>query len=430
MSEEWYIKWFKHRASKAPVERPSPESWFKIDSKIGDWLAFWYTSNKNESGPLPSDSVWNALNAQLEIQSVQKRTKRMYWVRSVAATLLLLVVPTLIHDSFYTAQFQSSQAKSNTQKASGNSSQFSSTDNPNLTLNADSENKIGGLEMHQTSVQTLEGLPATVSTIALSKNEQSTDEFLTHTVPQIPSDAMEIENLLASHLPQKPIVRLDDHLSADLKEASYRDPLETNKWKIGVAVNCQSSNLLNPINQLGMKSSSQITLLWNQNFSYEFSVSRRLRNNALIDATIVFNDKKYQFYKDFVGPDYIEKSTVLTYQSLSIDYHHPIFQGLLTQNFGLELNGGVFGSYRTRIEEKWGDQDRYDLRDGFRNYNIGLSLGLNGIFHLTPKVDVITGLYNRNGILNIFKGTETIPANFYKTYTSSFGLKIGMKYQL
>jgi hypothetical protein len=221
-----------------------------------------------------------------------------------------------------------------------------------------------------------------------------------------------------------------DETSTFQRDRNFERPNEKpthGLWSIGASVNMQRSNMLNAVSRRGLNNESPITNLSHTKIGFNLSVIRQLRNGGNLSAMLLLNNKESQCYEDFAGASYIEKSLILNYQTLQLSYARPLF------NLGksrLDASAGLFGSYRTSLEEKWDKEDRNVLANGFKKGNIGLHFGLDGVYSINKLVDLNVGVYYNNGIINIFKGTNEIPSHFLKTYTSSFGANIGLRYHL
>jgi hypothetical protein len=96
----------------------------------------------------------------------------------------------------------------------------------------------------------------------------------------------------------------------------------------------------------------------------------------------------------------------------------------------MEASGGVYGSFRTDIAELWAGEERNFMSEGFKKFDLGLNTELNTVYTLNESVDLTMGLYASNGLINVFNGIDNIPANFYRTFTTSIGTSVGLRFAL
>jgi hypothetical protein len=207
-------------------------------------------------------------------------------------------------------------------------------------------------------------------------------------------------------------------------------PFALPKWLIAASAVYQYSNLYNETTRMGHVSTSHIRNESKPNFSVNVGLLRLLTPRSSLSMEFKLNDVKGQTYQDFEGADYLTKSLVCTYQTIGVNYHRTLNGLRNTSRLNLEASAGVYGSYRSNITETVGAEDRQFLSPGMRKYDLGLQCALQGVFKFSEPVHLTFGTYYTNGLINIFKGVEKVPANFYTSFTASYGLTLGLRYQL
>ncbi|MFT6281337.1 MAG: hypothetical protein ACJA0U_001464 [Salibacteraceae bacterium] len=412
MSEDWLKRWYRNRFSQSSAEGLKDDVWGKISSKVGNWSEFWYKSNSESIDLKPKASVWENISAGLAVTPAVNSTSRIFWMRAASIAAVFIFIPYLLSDlQIIDRDFAaSSQVQSASINASNSNSVIPSLSKPI----GSSTNTVATLS--QTVLEPEFVIPA----IQIARAEPFPELTSTKVNPRQRGTDQALR--LAT-------------LSLDVPSSFHRDQNfehPTGKptrglWSIGASVNMQRSNMLNAVSRRGLNNESHITNLSHTKIGFNLSVIRQLRNGGNLSATLLLNNKESQCYEDFAGASYIEKSLILNYQTLQLSYAQPVF------NLGksrLEASAGLFGSYRTSLEEKWDKEDRNVLANGFKKGNVGLHFGLDGVYSINKLVDLNLGVYYNNGIINIFKGTNEIPSHFLKTYTSSFGANIGLWYHL
>jgi hypothetical protein len=412
MSDDWLKRWYRSRFSQSSAEGLKDDVWEKISSKVGNWSEFWYKSNSESIDLKPKASVWENISAGLAVTPAVNSTSRMFWMRAASVAAVFILIPYILSDLHVidrdlVASSQVQSASINTTNSNSAIPSLSNSIEPNINAIA---------MISQTGSEPQFTLPA----VQITRNE--TVPELTHSKVNSTQRAMNQELRLAT-------LSLDE-TSTFQRDRNFERPNEKpthGLWSIGASVNLQRSNMLNAVSRRGLNNESPITNLSHTKIGFNLSVIRQLRNGGNISAMLLLNNKESQCYEDFAGASYIEKSLILNYQTLQLSYARPLF------NLGksrLEASAGLFGSYRTSLEEKWDKEDRNVLANGFKKGNIGLHFGLDGVYSINKLVDLNVGVYYNNGIINIFKGTNEIPSHFLKTYTSSFGANIGLRYHL
>ncbi|MFT6921414.1 MAG: hypothetical protein ACJA1C_000408 [Crocinitomicaceae bacterium] len=412
MSEDWLKRWYKSRFSQSSAEGLKDDVWEKINSRIGNWSEFWYTSNSESIDLKPKAEVWENISAGLAVNAPVSNTSRLFWMRAASIAAVFILIPYLLSDLQIVDRDLA--ASSQVQSTSTNTSN-SNLAIPSLFQSFDSKpNTV--VTISQTVLEPLRVFPS----VQIARSEPVPE--LTSTKVN-PSQKATDQSLRLATLPLNASSRFERDLNFErLNGKPTRGP-----WSVGASINMQRSNMLNAVSLRGMSNESPITNISHTKIGLNLSVIRQLRSGANLEAKLLINNQESQCYEDFAGANYIEKSLVLNYQTLQLSYAHPLFT---LGKSRLEASAGIFGSYRTSLEEKWDKEDRNILANGFKKGNVGIRFGLDGVYSINQLLDFSIGVYYNNGIINVFKGTDDIPSHFLKTYTSSFGANIGLRYHL
>jgi hypothetical protein len=425
MSGDWLKKWYRDSYSWSTPEPIKEETWEKIEEKISDWPGYWYAKNAEDLEVKPAPAIWEGINTGIEQVMVLRKSVRQFWMRAVGASMIFALIPSLLAD-FQTESFAINETSVTPQLAALSLSP--------AAVEVQNDNIAASTATNRLS-QSQENVPLT-NTLLANNNLLERSEI------EVPANAAQQETNVTSNnrmhisaLPVNAISLLEQESTTPvLYERSEENPkIKGSKrglWNVGGSVSFQHSTLYNPTTQRGNDQQSNIKNLSSSATSYNLSVGRRISNLGTVQATVTLNDKKSQNFMDFVGSQYLEKSLDLTYQSVNVSYSHSLFANQMKGRIGIEMSAGLFASYLSKIEEKWGDEERSLLSDGFKKFDLGGRIGIDGVYSLHPSLDMKLGLFYNNGFLNIFKGVDGIPAHFYRTITSSYGAAIGLRYNL
>lgn len=412
MSEDWLKRWYKSRFSQSSAEGLKGDVWENINSRIGNWSEFWYKSNSESIDLKPKAEVWENISAGLAVPAPINNTSRLFWVRVASIAAVFILIPYLLSDLQIIDRdlAASSQGQSTSINTSNSSlaipSLFQSFESKPNTAGTVSQNILEPLlVIPSLQIAASEPIPELIST-KVNPSQKATDQSLRLTTIPLNTSSSFKRDLNFERLNRKPT----------------RGP-----WFVGASVNMQRSSMLNAISRRGMVNDSPITNISRTKIGLNLSVIRQLRSGANLEATLLINNQESQCYEGFSGVNYIEKSLILNYQTLQLSYAKPL---VTLGRSRLEASAGMFGSYRTSLEEKWEEEDRNILANGFKKANVGLRFGLDGVYSINQLLDLNVGVYYNNGVINIFKGTDDIPSRFLKTYTSSYGANIGLRYHL
>lgn len=137
-------------------------------------------------------------------------------------------------------------------------------------------------------------------------------------------------------------------------------------------------------------------------------------------ADLQFVGKDKQNYSLFEGGEYKRKELALSYYKagLQLQYHIPRIAFVS----GLTLKAGLFGGLLDHTEG-----DMQPDHSQYRKFNAGFRLGLGQEKQL-GNVIIGYGLATEKGLLNVYKGSGSIPARFNKTHTFNLGPYVNFRY--
>jgi hypothetical protein len=427
MSEDWLKLWYKEKYTMATAEKSEPRVWNEINTTIKSWWKSWYRANTTDAQVDRNArlSNWSVIEARLKMQALIRRQTKLRYVRFTSLSLLVILSPFILGD----LEMGVSSLQSSTD--SRLHSRLEALDQPLESVDASKTN------------QTEKNLPEAVfaqsqtvnpTLLAVVDTTFSNNLEFPNDPSMLPSSSGLDADYLTVNLEVVPVQSfsntnantiLPDESLTQLDRKEVRRPT----WMFGVNTNLQYSNLLNPTHQMGLDSKSHIKLIMGSCISYDLSAMRKLGPKSWLEAAVRLNDKKSQVYNDFIGSDYGKKSLLLNYQTVSLAYRHSFISNV-SPRVGFEFSSGIYGSYLSSVKEYWGEEERFVLTEGFKPYDFGVQLGTEGVFSLNQSFDLTAGLDCSYGIMNVFHGIDKLPAYFYRTFTSSFGANVGIRYKL
>ena len=432
MSENWLEKWYKESYARASAEKPRAGIWSRIEAGMRAFGVKWQDADVVSIPERPKASVWEALSAFVDNEILLQRQAKIRRIRTALSSVLLIFSPFILAD-FSDATFRNAPdkyavdehiASFNSVMMASNESEMAAVSNgPNRTPEQSNKSSTGFMtfEANGLKVQNSELTLLNKTSEDLKGFEVEPDAELVQKIPVSTIELLPINGIAYNVANSK-----NERPSALLESAVQPSGL----WFLGASCNYQLTNLYNPTTGLGLDSKSHVTNLHEANFSFDLSVFRTINTRSAIRLGLRLNDRKAQSYQDFKGTEYLEKNLALNYQTIAFSYHRSIAPKLLPQRIGIEFSSGLFASYLTSISERVNQQDEKLLSDGFRKYDFGINVGLHGVYKLSGPVHISIGVFYSNGLINVFRGVEKIPARFYQTYTSSYGASLGIRYLL
>ncbi|GEM_PF-5453435 len=430
MSEDWLKKWYRDNFSRSSATDLKEETWKNIESQLGDWTGYWYKSNAESVGEQAPDAVWTQLSSSVQETFMLRRARKWAIARTLGLCFVFLSVPYFMSD--YLLSKEELLRPSGYSIATAEQESLSSPEG--LVVSNDEISNTAAIPQENILATNSNSEPLTISanTSTILPTEipfEASSAVRTH--QNINNEDKSSERVLGNIHPlaTNELQPISNAVDLQLVNSEYnRKPMRARNWQVGLAGNYQRSMLLNPTLQRGNDSQSSIKNILGNNVSATISLSRKITPLNKIRLAAKINDVKSQHFMDFAGAQYIRKSLSITYQTLGLSYRRSLLPNHRQSRFGLELGAGFYGSYRTSIEESWGDEERFVMSQGFKKFDLGAQIELDGVYTLYPSVDLTLGVYYSNGFINIFDGIDGIPSDFYKTYTSAFGASIGLQY--
>lgn len=420
---DWIKRWYKENFKQFSVKAPK-EVWGKIAISLNKWPKHWYKKNTEQLNIKQKPSNWVSLEEKL--QSVGLQQNNVYkgvfnYVRRVTIILTLLILPIKTSDYLWDfnqkINYTSSVAQSKeviSKKSLARKNNFADktisnrekTDiNKNSTLK---ENKLDNskAEKYHTNkeeeLQQPENNQNTVSKIESSNSENEFAELDFKLKPEVST-------------PKSKLIQLELNINEVKKDK--------NSLFINAGTSLQKATFINPISQRTLKENNELSKGFNIAFS--LGVEKYLSENSSLKFNLFFGDKKSQGFKNTEGNETYKSYIEASYISGLLSYSQNVFK--IKDKWKFNVNSGLFFSYLTNTVETENEIDIQRVTSGFNNFDIGLSAGLSADYRLSKNTYLFGDLNYNLGAANIFKGTETIPREFFRTHTSSLFFTLGVK---
>lgn len=430
-SKEWYNKKFHDMEAN-----PSPQSWDNIRSELNEWPSHWYKSNAESIKASPKPNVWHNISTEI----VPKAKPLFYRGNTVVFSLIFLllfsIIPIQLMNEGVFKSFKNQPLQySSVDLTQGENEQIFDDKKP---TNSTSKTQVFSQkkDQHQINKDRIKEDLNDVDDAAPSQpNQGNTSDFPVENESNQKDKTLNKRPLLD---PYKKIKPLTSYLAKNSVHQKDLIELPTNpteleknkhKWSVSVYFKPQASILVNPVTVNFLKGSEQISLGLGKSITYGLQWGRKINDKDMLFASFEMNNQRQQnTTKKHLNSESIT-SLNLKYSTIMVNYMHQTSLFKPERKSHLNIYGGLYFSYLNVVTQNE-SEPIFDLSEGFKNHDYGLSLGVEVTHDLSKDFTFFYGLNQQFGILDIFKGTSEVPAAFFKSSTQSIGLKVGLRKSL
>lgn len=188
--------------------------------------------------------------------------------------------------------------------------------------------------------------------------------------------------------------------------------------------------LMNNKTLTAMEKSSLVKAVATVHTDFFLTYGLRINERSMLQADGYLYDWSGQRYHEYRKGRYGEVEDKLLYRSLGLSLRRAGkklgFGAMpLYSQYGVGIYGGVL---RRAAEHSM--EGSLDTRQAYSNWHLGLQAGYGYDLYLNESLLLSYGLQGRMDLLNIYSGTERIPAYFRKTRKLSLDFIISLKYVL
>ena len=461
-------RWYDAGFDRLNVIVPE-QTWEAINKATRDWQATWLKESQEAISADPKASNWDNLSQSLAAYNNAQKMRTRFIYRSIALVSAFILIPWLISDYSEFNQLDESaliSSESDIINPIIQNQQKATSSNPELNQLASlTERSVNNSTSINTSTRLGESSNKEDNEIletSLSSNNNTSQPELVSAISSL--ELRPVTAIDQFDLEQELAVNRTDYVTGNIENQSTGEPTDTASldiedlplraasslqhsinnslgngipgimlksipspvWMLGIKGNLHANTLLNPMTQMENSGVSGVDNRLSYNLSGGITARRYFGLKNSVEADLMFGETRRQFTNDSRSGDLIRKDMSLKYNSLSIVYKRSISPMWKMNEVSLKL--GAFGAIRSAIQEKWDGEDKNFLREGYGSTDFGISSGIDYTLVLNSKLRLTTGLQYQLGGVNIFKGLDFMPSNFYQTYTSSFGLTTGLYY--
>ena len=213
----------------------------------------------------------------------------------------------------------------------------------------------------------------------------------------------------------------------------FEDPNSlSSKFYVGAAVGVKNQWLMNHDTYETFRSEglnhavADFSSAQNVNFGWRFA------DRFGVQADYAFLAAAGQKYNEYSQAGrFVSKEMDFQYQKMLVTFrYNRKSKKLLGREISDHMAVGMYGGYLTEAQRIGGIQGTAKFLPEYRNVDFGFTGTYEVNYAIIPRLKFSTGLRLQQGLLNIYKGDELIPADFDRTFNASVDLLFGLKYEL
>lgn len=413
--EEHIEEWIKFQTDRLEVT-PEPEIWDRL------------------SDSLDQEEVWGRLD-----QSLEKREMRGFWMQraAVAAVILALFAVGLWWMS-QTSVLDSDTANENFAGNAGESLIPAPTTGNTQTLPfiplAFNQDKTATPPIAKNVTQA----PVWAETnnpIDLTPVPEREEFLLTERQPiQVdPLLAKQVELPVALHEAEPEVEDIQNILATIPGPIpKFEDPNEQDsRFYVGAAVGVKNQWLMNHDTYQTFRSDGLDQAVADFSTAQNINMGWRIADRFGMQADYSFLAGGGQKYQEYGGGRYVPRELDFQYQKMLLTFrYNRRSKKLLGREISDHFAMGMYGGYLTEAQRIGGLEGSAKVLPEYRNVDFGFTGAYEINYALLPRLKFSTGLRLQQGLMNIYRGNSSVPADFDRTFNASVDLLFGLKYEL
>lgn len=397
----------------------------KMDNK--EKFTEWYKS-KVESNPYdPPEEVWNNIHDELDIENVWQRIsyelhheKRKVLQRTIpyaaaAAILLLLILlnPFKLERTYDYADSELNKDFPNLNQKKYKQGELSAKQIP-------SEEESSAYIASDLSTPSINP-PASVTVSSVVKEEEKEGNRNLSNLQKLNThpaniDASAPETILAAS-------NVTDNKTTPAAEENEKAQPE---FYAGLSGELGKSWLLSNKTIYSITESPYSSANPANESAFGFLGGVKLNDKWSVELATILNDNRGQIYREYLNGQLVTNKYNLKYSSFSIKGRYKIISKTLNLPVSHNLTFGTYMGYLNNASQII-ESESNNIKPDYRNYDFGLLIGYEIDSQILPNYTLSTGVQIDPGLINIYRGTEELPASFNKTYNASIGVSISIK---
>jgi hypothetical protein len=409
--KDWLKKWYNNQFEQIDIS-PSSKVWDNISESLEEWPKHWYKTNTNDLKTSPRASTWESIQSQIVNIKYPARARPAYALISVA-TILLSIIPMSVSDGYFNiTNSKVSKLAINTQdlgeqesKSTLNVTDEALNDSDIKGGNSLSLNQIDGKDNSK-----IDNKPS--NAVLLDRIISTTPEKITPEIEKGNTN-YSISSMQLSRI-NYPSINVSDNLVLASKSSFIPN------YSVGLHLVSQFSSHLNPL-RAKIKASDEGEIFNPVTVGFDLSFEKYISSKNSVRINLRGNNvKSLQFNEQNTA-----KEMTLNYLSLDLFYSRK-WSLDNSDKLYLKTNIGVFAGYAISKGVNYNEERVAYIEDGLRDIDFGNSIGLLLSRKLSNRMRLEVGATSQFGVMSIFKGTDVLPSNYFRSTSISYGLTVGI----
>jgi hypothetical protein len=399
MKEDKHFRdWYKRRI-ESHSERPPEEIWEKIQDD------------------LDIDNAWQHISAELKHQGRIVFLRHMGYAAAAAAAVILFIlmlVPSQIAENNYYKHTQTVENKTYPAPLTsiGEAEEINTAATRNNRENRLREKMISSLE------QPLQG-----PELIMNENESVSN---TDNTPEPGLTHLNSGDIRLAYNQGNPKNIIQTERTREIPKLDNEEP-PVRSFYVGTSGQFSNSWLLSNKTLYSIRESPYSSVEPARNNAISIMAGLSFTDRFDMQFESQFNNNSGQIYNEYVNGDFITNQIQLKYTSFILSGRYRFIKESKHIPVSHHIVVGTYGSY---LQHAYQDinQNTENIRGSYKNYDLGLIIGYEIDSKLTRSLVLSTGARIDPGLINIFKGSDDLPADFNRTYTTSLGVQVSLKY--
>lgn len=399
-----------------------------------DKFKYWYKNKIEESEEMPPETVWENIQDQLDIEKAWDNIseeldredkviiirKASYTLAAAAAILLLILIltPPKLEQRSTTPISEITNPYINIQNSeTGKRPVYPSDNKFEEKLTA----KIIDQYNRKTNVLNEPGFRKNKMDEEQTSNDYIAEYITSHRIP-LPVEknpSGNIQNISGEKIDKKASPGEDEEFIENKKREYF----------IGTSGNFTNSWLLSNKTMNSIRNSPYSAAKPQRNNSFSLIGGINLNERLSLQIEALIEKSNGQDYQEYLNGKFINNQIHLNYSTLQVAGRYKFIKEGKHIPVSHNLVFGTYAGYLHNANQNINDEEE-NIRNKYKNYDLGVLFGYEIDSRISHNLILSTGVRIDPGLINIYTGSEEIPSEFNKTYTTSFSLQLSLKYNL
>lgn len=206
----------------------------------------------------------------------------------------------------------------------------------------------------------------------------------------------------------------------------------TSRFYVGAAVGVKNQWLMNHETYETFRSEGLDHAVADFSSAQNVNFGMRIADRFGVQADYSFLAGAGQKYQEYSSTGrFVNKELDFQYQKMLVAFrYNRKSKKFLGREISDHMALGMYGGYLTEAQRIGGIEGSAKFLPNYRNVDFGFTGAYEVNYALIPRLKLSTGLRLQQGLVNIYRGTSTVPADFDRTFNASVDLLFGLKYEL